>query len=203
MPFYVSVQYRAWPEQRDALRVLIRRDLSASSASHPGLRFARVFQHLTEPDWFLAFEEWQSQAEYQRLRESPAFLESLAAYGPPPQADALERLQLYRRLPYRPTALTCVSLTTSPEQAQAVEDRVCDDAQRAALVDGGLVIRAVYRVTEQPGRLLVLHGWRSLAQVERYQETLATDTETALRALGAAVDSFVGEITAEFSWLER
>lgn len=203
MPFYVSVQYRAWPEQREALRALIRSDLSASSAVHPGLRFARVFQHLTEPDRFLAFEEWQSQAEFQRLRESPDYLETLAAYGPPPQADALERLQLYRHLPHRPTALTCVSLTTPPGQAEAVEDLVCDDARREALVDGGLVIRAVYRVIQEPGRLIVLHGWRSLAHLERYQETVAGEAEAAMRALGAAVDSFVGEITAEFSWLER
>ena len=48
-----------------------------------------------------------------------------------------------------------------------------------------------------------MYGWRSLAQLEWLQETVARDTEAALTALGVAVDPFIGEITAEFSWLER
>lgn len=200
MPFFVAVQYRAWPEHREALRAAIRSDLSRVN---PGLKFARVFQHLLEPDRFLAFEEWQSPAEYQHVREAPAFLALVGAFGPPPHADGLERLQLFRHLPHRPVALACVNLTTPPDRAEAVEELVCGDAQRETLVGAGLVIRAVYRVIEQPGRLLVLHGWRTVAHLEQYQRTVAGDTLAALAAHGTMVDPFIGEIAAEFSWLER
>jgi quinol monooxygenase YgiN len=203
MPFFVSVHYRAWPGHREALQTAIRNDLSASSATRPGLRFARVFQHLTDSNRFLAFEEWQTEAEYQRVRAAPSYLAALAPFGPPPQADVLERLQMYRHLPHRPDVLDCMRVTISPAGAEAVEDLVCDSAQRDALAGAGLVIRAVYRVVGEPGRLLVLHGWRSLAHLEAYQESVARETATRLTVLGATLDAFVGEVTAEYSWLDR
>jgi quinol monooxygenase YgiN len=178
----------------------IRSDLSTA---YPGLKFARVFQHLTEPDDFLAFEEWETQAEYQRAREAPGWLESLAGYGPPPHADRLERLQMYRHLLHRPVALACVSLTTPLDRADAVEELICGDAQREVLVGAGLVIRAVYRVIGEPGRLLVLHGWRSVAHLEQFQQTVAEEILDALAAHGTVIEPFVGALAAEFSWLEH
>ena len=70
------------------------------------------------------------------------------------------------------------------------------------MIAAGLVLRAVYRVVGGSGRLLVLHGWRSLELLERFLSGPAISTTATLAQLGATMDQFAGRIAAEYSWLE-
>jgi hypothetical protein len=105
-------------------------------------------------------------------------------------------------MPHSPSALACTTLSTPLDRADEVESFICDDERRDALVAAGLVLRAVYRVDGRPGRLLVLHGWRSLDNLERYFETSAHSLAEMATSAGASIDQFAGQIAAEFSWLE-
>jgi quinol monooxygenase YgiN len=202
MPFFVAVHYEAWPDRLPSLLDVIRGDFAASASSQPGRRFARLFQHLDDPSRLLAMEEWQNQAEFDRHADGSAYADALAACGPAPVADALERLQHYRHMPHSPSALACVTLAAPEDRAPEVERFICDVQRREALVAAGLVLRAVYRVVGAPGRLLVLHGWRTLDDLDRYYATSARGLAEMLEANGATSEQFTGQMAAEFSWLE-
>ena len=202
MPFFVAVHHSVRPGCREQRVESIRRDFAASPISHPGRKFARLFEHLNDETHLLAMEEWQSQPDFERHERSSPHLEALAASGPPPRVEALERLQHYRHMPHRPSALACTAISTPSDHAASVESFICDDERREALVAAGLVLRAVYRVVGISGRLLVLHGWKSVADLERYLDGPALATASALAAHGATLDQFTGQVAAEYSWLE-
>jgi quinol monooxygenase YgiN len=202
MPFFVAVQYTAQPDRLASLLDVIRADFAASPTLQPGRRFARLFQHLSDPGRLLAMEEWQTRADFERHAHGAAYTETLAAHGPPPVADALERLQHYRHMPHPPSALACITISTPMDRAAEVESFICDDERREALVAAGLVLRAVYRVMDTPGRLLVLHGWRSMGDLENYFTTSARSLAAMLDKNDASIEQFTGQMTAQFSWLE-
>ena len=147
-------------------------------------------------------EEWQSPIDFERHQASPAYVGAIGASGPAPRVDALERLQHYRHMPHSPAALACTAISAPASQAGEIEAFICDDERRDALVAGGLVLRAVYRVVGSADRLLVLHGWRSMEHLERYLGGSAVATAATLAARGATLDQFAGQIAAEYSWLE-
>jgi len=202
MPCFVAIRYQARSDSLDALEVAIRADYAASSTLQPGRKFARLFRHMQDPARLLSMEEWESDEALERHRQSPAYADTRDAVAAPPPIEYLERLQHYRHMPHRPSALACTTLATPVDQAGAVERFICDDERRDALGAAGLVIRAVYRVIGSPGRLLVLHGWRSLDDLEQYVGTSARGLAELLESTGAEIDQFTGQIAAEFSWLD-
>jgi quinol monooxygenase YgiN len=202
MPFYVAVHHQALPGRLEQLLTTIKADLAASPTSQPGRRFTRVFEQLHEPARLLSIEEWLSQGDYERHAQSPAYVEAIRACGAPPRAEALERLQMYRHMSRPPSALACATLTTPLDRAAGVESFICDEERREALVATGLVLRAIYRVIDSPGRLLVLHGWRSREDLDRYLASTARATVATLAARGVSIEQFTGQMAAQFSWLE-
>jgi quinol monooxygenase YgiN len=202
MPFFVAVHHQVLPDHRERRVETIRNDFAAAPVSQPGRRFARLFEHLHDQSRLMAFEEWQNESDFERHEQAPAYVEALAASGPPPRPEPMTRLQLYRHMPHRPSALACTAVSTPLDRAADVESFICDEERRDALIVEGLVLRAVYRMVGSPGRLLVLHGWRSLDHLERYLGGSALVTASTLAAHGASLDQFAGRVAAEFSWLE-
>jgi quinol monooxygenase YgiN len=202
MPFFVAVHHQVHPGRREQRVETVRTDFAASPVSHPGRRFARLFEHLTDRTRLLAMEEWQSPADFERHQRSPGYVEAIEASGLAPTFDVLERVQHYRHMPHSPSALACTAISMAPDRATEVEELICDEERRDALVAGGLVPRAVYRVVGSAGRLLVLHGWRSIDHLERYLGGSAVATAATLAARGATLDQFAGRMAAEYSWLE-
>ena len=202
MPFFVAVHHQVHPGCREQRVEAVQADFADSPVSHPGRKFGRLFEHLTDDTRLLAMEEWQGPLDFERHQLSAAYVEAIRASGPAPRVDALERLQHYRHMPHAPTALACTAISSPARAAGDVEAYICDDERRDALVAGGLVLRAVYRVIGSADRLLVLHGWRSMEHLERYLTGSAVATAATLVARGATVDQFAGQMAAEYSWLE-
>ena len=202
MPFFVAVHHTVRPGCREQRVETIKGDFAASPISHPGRKFARLFEHLDDQTRLLAMEEWQSQTDFERHDGSASYVGAIQASGPAPRVDVLERLQHYRHMPHSPSTLACTAISMPADRAEQVEAFICDEERRDALVAAGLVLRAVYRVVGSPGRLLVLHGWRSMEQLERYLNGSAILTAATLAEHGAMMDQFAGQIAAEYSWLE-
>jgi quinol monooxygenase YgiN len=202
MPFFVAIRHQARPDQRDQLLAVIREDFAASARTQRR-KFARLFQHVQQPDRLMAFEEWQQRDDFEAHRETAAYREGLAACAFPPVLMPLIRLQYYRHMPHVPAALMCLLLTATPAQASSVEGYVCDDERQQALETDGLVLRAVYRMTDPAHGLILLHGWRTIDHLHRYAEQSGPDTVLALEQRGATLESFACQIAAEFSWLDR
>jgi quinol monooxygenase YgiN len=201
MPFFVVVAFQARPGRVDTLLSAIRSDLAASASRSPSRRFARVYQHHSDATRLFAIEEWQQQADFDRYTNSVAYADAVIECTSAPRADALERLQHYRHMPHAPAFLSCATVTAPADRASDVEDFICDRQRRDALTADGLVLRAVYRVAGSPGRLLVLHGWRNLEDLQVFAETFDRSVASALTPLGATLEQFTGLIAAEYSWL--
>lgn len=202
MPYFVVIQYQAWPDRVDELLAVIRHDFEVSAARAPGRRFARVFQHDEQPDRLLAMEEWQQPQELDQHLTASAFAAAVARCGPPPHARGLTRLQHYRHMSHVPAALACAIISAPTDRADDVERFICDEQRRDALIAEGLVLRAVYRIGQAPGQLLVLHGWRSPADLRAYAATGALDLAAGLQPVGAHVEQLTGQMAAQYSWLE-
>ena len=84
MPFFVAVHHQVRPGCREQRVETVRRNYTASPVLHPGRKFARLFEHLTDQTRLLAIEEWQSQTEFERHDCSPAYVGALGATGPTP-----------------------------------------------------------------------------------------------------------------------
>lgn len=202
MPFFVALHHQVHPGRREQRVDTVRADFAASPMSHPGRKFARLFLHLQDQTRLLAIEEWESRDLFDRHEQSPLYVDTLATSGPTPRIDVLERLQHYRHMPHSPAALACTAISSPADRADEIEEFICDEERREMLVAAGLVLRAVYRVVGDAGRLLVLHGWRSMDDLERYLSGSAPTTASTLASLGATFDQFAGTLAAEYSWLD-
>lgn len=205
MPFYVAIYQQAWPEQLPQLLAAIKSSFAASRTATPGRQTARVFQRLNEPTTLLSVGEWDSQAAYEAHRSSPAFEQTMAVSGPPPDIEYLQRLHLFERMNERAVVVACVTILAPRESLAQIEEFLRGPAQLNMVATPGIVSRELYRgQAGQPVvRLLVVHGWRSLTDLERFRRADAPHFEGTLRSWGATVERFTGEIAAEYSRLER
>jgi hypothetical protein len=60
----------------------------------------------------------------------------------------------------------------------------------------------VYRVGEDGGRLLVVHGWQSIEDLERFRAGDRPRYEARLREPGATIDRLTGAVAVQYSRLE-
>ena len=168
-------------------------------ALSPGRRNARVFQRLNEPTRLLAIGEWASQAAYESLRQSPELVRRTATCGPPPTIEYLERLHLFARFNERPAIVACVTIDATADRSGEAEAFMRGPSQREVVTQPGLVSRELYRSTAPATRLLSVHGWRSLDDLERFRTTVEPRLDSELHARGATVSRFTGEIVVEYS----
>ena len=205
MPFFVAIYQQAWPEHLSRLLTAIKSNFAASRTAAPGRQTARVFQRLNEPTTLLSVGEWDSQASYEAHQTSSAFRQTVSETGPPPTVEYLQRLHLFERMNERAVVFACVTILAPVDHLSAVEEFLRGPAQLNMIATPGIVSRELYRgSTDRPTvRLLVVHGWRSISDLERFRRADAPQFEGALRGWGATVERFTGEIAAEFSRLER
>ncbi|MFN8635677.1 MAG: antibiotic biosynthesis monooxygenase [Chloroflexota bacterium] len=202
MVFVVAVHLEARPERLDDLLATVRASLSAARTLHPGRRSTRVFQRLGSPTSLLEVTEWTAEEAFERFRQGSEFAEIVAACRLIPEAEPLQRLRHFERMDQRVAVAACATITAAPELAASVEATLLSEAHQQIARADGLVWREIYRSQAATGRLLVLHGWRALADLERFRESGSQRGEAALAALGATTTRFTGTLAAELSSLQ-
>ncbi|MCC7369911.1 MAG: antibiotic biosynthesis monooxygenase [Chloroflexi bacterium] len=206
MPFFVAIRQQAWPDRLPMLLAAIRDNFAASRMNAPGRHAARVFQRLHEPTSLLAISEWENQAAYEAHRGSAELRLAMEAAGPTATIDTLDRLHLFERMNERPGVVACVTIAMAAEHLHAVETFLLGPTRRSMVASPSLASRELYRFqqpVEGQRQLLVVHSWRSLADLDRFRSLDALEFEQRLRDLGATVDRFTGEIAAEYSRMQR
>src|SRR5215211_2573076 len=116
MPFFVAVDQKFSARTLDRTLSTIQVDFATSRAVHPGRRQTRVFQRLNQPNHLLTIGEWEHQADYERLHQSPRYRELVVCADPPARIDPLTRLRYFARMSTRPSIVACVTMT-APEHA--------------------------------------------------------------------------------------
>lgn len=202
MVFVVAIHLEAQPERLDDLLRTVRASLSAARTLQPDRRSTRLFQRLGAPTSLLEVGEWTTEEGFDQFQRGSIFAETVAACDPAPEVERLERLRHFERMDQRVAVAACATVTVDPTRAQSVESMLLSEAHQQIARADGLVWREIYRSHSAVGRLLVLHGWRSLHDLERFRERGSQRGEAALAALGATTTRFTGTIAAELSSLQ-
>jgi len=202
VPFFVAVYQEVSSDRLDEILATMRGDFATSRRMHPGRRTTRVFQRLNYPTHLLALGEWDSQADYERLRRTEAYQRVTERADPPASIEYLTRLRHFARLAVPPAIVGCVTIAAPPERAAAVEAFILDDVRHVVEGAPGLAAHEAYRVGEEGGRLLVVHGWRSIEDLERFRAGEPERYEARLRELGASTDRLTGVVAEQYSRLE-
>ena len=203
MPFFVAVHQEVQPERLDDMLATIRGDFATSRRTHPGRRTTRVFQRINYPTHLLAIGEWDTQADYERLRESDAYQLSTVRADPPATIDYLKRLRYFARMSVAPTVVASITVSAPRRHAEALESFMLGLVPRGVETASGLVANEVYRIGEQPGRLLVVHSWRAIEDLERFRARDRSAYVAGLQALDAAFVRMTGVMAVQFSRLEN
>jgi quinol monooxygenase YgiN len=203
MTFFVAIYQEVLPDRVQGLLSTIRSSLTSARAAHPGRQRVRVFQRLGQPAHFLSLGEWESQAAFERDRASFSFLEADDASGPAASVEYFQRLHQFVRMEQRPAVVACATISAPAERRPDVEAFLRGAAQHDVVNTAGLTSRELYRSISTAGRLMVVHGWRSIADLERFRTSDVPLIETTLTRLGASVERFTGEITAQYSLGDR
>jgi quinol monooxygenase YgiN len=206
MPYFVAIQRRAWPDRLHDLLAAIRRSFAASRTAAPGRHAARVFQRLNEPTTLLSLAECDSQAAFEAYQASPTFAGTTDEIGPPPVIEPLRRLYLFERMNERAVVIACATLTVPGEHEDAALEYLMGPAQLSMVSTPGLVCRELYRgsADDRPAsRFLVVHGWRSIADLDRFRSGDVTRFEDTLATWGATMERFTGEVAIEYSRLDQ
>jgi quinol monooxygenase YgiN len=202
VPFFVAVYQEVSADRLEEVLATMRGDFATSRRMHPGRRSTRVFQRLNYPTHLLALGEWDSRADYDRLRQTDAYQQVTERAEPPASIEYLTRLRHFARLAVPPAIVGCVTITAPRENAGALEAFVLDEARHVVEGAPGLVAHEVYRVGENGGRLLAVHGWRSIEDLERFRAGERQGLERRLGELGASTDRLTGVVAVQYSRLD-
>lgn len=202
MPFFVAAFQDVHPDRLEETLTTIRGDLATSRRQHPGRRDTRVFQRINYPTHLLEIAEWDSLADYEQLRRTPRYQEMIARADPPARIEHLNRLRLFARMSVTAAVAGCVTMNVPPENAQALEAFILDDMRPGVEASVGLVTHEVYRMGAEVGRLLVVHSWRSIEDLERFRAGDRKRYDATLASLGVTAERLTNVVAAELSALD-
>jgi heme-degrading monooxygenase HmoA len=201
--YFVAIHQEAWPDRVGELLSTIRESLASTSALHPGRRTTRLFQRLGRPTQLVSVSEWRDEAAFEELRQSSRFIKTNVVCGLPPRIDPLVPLRRFERMEQRIAVASCVSVTASAEQLAAVRALMLRDADWNVAAQAGLVSREVFQVRDEPRRFLIVRGWSTMADLERFRSAEAAEHDEVHRRLGSTVERFTGSLAAELSVFSR
>jgi quinol monooxygenase YgiN len=172
------------------------RDRAGLAASR---RQAWYFQGLDDPELFLYVGEWDSREafeSYARERHAPGFEDLFVCW---PQYRYCRALGYYERVMERVGAVGSFLLQTRPEAAPALVaelERMGREEVRPRAP--GLLGYYIYGDLGDPGRLMVVHTWATVENLQRVRAAQAGEWFARLRAQGAQATLFNGVTRAAF-----
>jgi quinol monooxygenase YgiN len=201
VPFFVAVRQQVPLDRLHDVVAAIQRDFASSHRHHAGRRRTRLYQHVDESSRLLAVGEWERRADYERLRDTPAYQATSARADPPAAIDYLMRLSYTGRMHLVERVAGGAMLTMPAANRDAVERIMTGEDRRVTLRHAGLVSHEVYRVIDDPRRLLVVHTWVSIDALRAFRRDGSLANEQGTRPYEVTVERFVGALAAEFSHL--
>jgi hypothetical protein len=202
VPFFVAV-FREVPLDRlEATLAAIRGDFATSRRLHPGRRGTRLFQRMNYPTDLLEIAEWDSLVDYERLLRTPEYQALTVQADPPARIEHLTRLRMFARMLVPPGVVGCVMLTGPREHAEALEAHILSAHHLQAEASAGLVTHEVYRMGSALGRLLIVHSWRTIEDIERFRAGDRVEYEEAVRRFGVTTERLTNVVAAEVSRLD-
>lgn len=199
MPFFVAVYQEVQPELLDQVLATMRGDFATSYRLHPGRRSSRIFLQLDRPTSMIAIAEWDSERDYERLRQTTGYQQVTEQADPPARIEPLTRLRSFARMSQQPAYVACIRFRAPLPQAQALETVILSDVRYDVESSEGLVGHEVFRVGQMPAELLIVHSWTSLDALEQFRIRTRPRHRVLIEGLGTVTERFTGTIAAQYS----
>jgi len=193
MTVTVVVRRQALPGQADALLALAN-DRLQRAPRRPARRLqVRVFQNPADPHFLLWAGYWENEADYWARTQALGGLEELDALcAAPADRFVFQQLASYENMGRVPAVVQCTLIQTAPETTEQIVDYLQTHRGPAFKESPGLLLRELYQDRNVPTRLCSIHGWESVAALERHQREGHPHFESRAQALGASVEYFQG-----------
>jgi heme-degrading monooxygenase HmoA len=198
MPFHVVVRMQAQAERLAEVLALVQREFSRSPTQGIGRRRGRLFQRLDAPTDLIGIIEWENQQRYDAYRSSAthrAILDGLAGAS---HARYCQRLFSFERVMQRAEVAACALIEGPASEHARMQAFVTEEGRAELLASPGLIGHEVYRAHKGPSGYIVVHQWRTLADLERFRSEKSVRHEAVLAELGATIERFTGHLTAEY-----
>lgn len=198
MPFHVVVQMQAHVERLAEALALIQREFGRLPSEAVGRRRGRLFQRLDTPTDLIGIIEWESQRMYDAYRSSGTHRAILDCLVGASHARYCERLVSFERVLQRSEVAACALIDGPASEHARIEAFVMGEERTDLLASPGLVGHEVYRAHNAPSGYIVVHQWRTLADLERFQSEKRVGHEAVLAEQGGTIKWFTGHLTAEY-----
>jgi quinol monooxygenase YgiN len=199
LPFFVAVFQEVRPDLLEQSLAMMRGDFATSYRLHPGRRSSRIFQSLETPTSLIAVAEWDSESDFDRLRQTPSYRQVTDHADPPARIEYLTRLRSFARMSRAAAYVACIRFVAPPAEAEALESVILTDVRYDVEASEGLVSHDVFRVGKQPGQMVIVHGWTSLDALDDFRVRTRPRHRDLIEGLGVITDRFTGTIAAHYS----
>ena len=199
MPFFVAVYQEVRSELLDEALVEMRRNFAESHRQYPGRRSSRIFQGLENPQMLIAVAEWDTERDFDQLRQSPNYQIATEQADPPARIESLTRLRSFVRMSRQPAYVACIRIAAQPGQADALEAVILGEVRRDVEASDGLISHDVFRVGKQPGQMVIVHGWTALDALDQFRQRTRPHHRELIEPLAIATDRFTGTIAVQYT----
>jgi quinol monooxygenase YgiN len=199
LPFFVAVHQEVRPELLDEVLATMRGDFAQSYRAHPGRRSSRIFQQLDRPTSLVAMAEWDSERDFEKLRQTPSYQKVTERADPPARIESLTRLRSFARMSRPPAYVACIRFTAPEENADALEAVILGEVRQDVESSEGLLGHEVFRVGVRPGQLLIVHSWASMDALEQFRAETRPRHRMLFQGLGTMRERFTGTIAVQYS----
>ena len=199
LPFFVAVHQDVRPELLDQVLATMRGYFAQSYRAHPGRRSSRIFQRLGEPTSLVAVAEWDSERDFEKLRQTASYQQVTEQADPAARIETLTLLRSFVRMLRQPAYVACIRFTAPPENAEALEAVILGKVRRDVEASEGLLGHEVFRVGVRPGQLLIVHSWASLDDLEQFRARTRPRHRVLIQGLGTVTERFTGTIAVQYS----
>ena len=203
MAITVAFRLRPRPEGVEVALRTVRRGFEEARTVRPRSRRARLFQRLGDPTDLLDIGEWEEPGAVEEYVRSPVFAAVAAMVEVPPRVKYYASLRSLEWFSRPATVAACATITATPATAAAVAAYLGEDSYEAIRATSGICYHELNRAVDDPSHFLIVHGWSTLADLERFRGDVGPRLEAAVTDLGAVVDLFTGVVVAEYSFVPR
>ena len=198
MPFHVVVRMQAQAERLAEVLALVQREFSRPPAQGIGRHRGRLFQRLDAPTDLIGIIEWENQQRYDAYRSSTTHRAILDGLTGASHARYCQRLFSFERVMQRSEVTACALIDGPASEHARIQALVTQEGRAELLAAPGLIGHEVYRAQKGLSGYIVVHQWRTLADLERFRSENGVRHEAALAELSATIERFTGRLTAEY-----